>query len=328
MGFIHPIGSKMKHGKSQECSIGEADLFNKLQKVLDRLDEQVYGLDTIDKICSSLEWELLPSKTHLDPSWQRPGWWCDGVGFLLLEIPSRNRLRGFGYSYWVDPAGEYNTEPIEVELRLIESDQPPQLDYSIKLWAGGLLHHYTPSGITIAQHFDEHDLEIESYRNELISIITNKNIDIRQRLIAADLLEKFLRPNTLFNYPPFRRLMNDPEADVRRIATSRLATDLPSQMVSPYAIQALKDSDRYVRALAVIALWRSAREDGDVRERLSCEIPLLLEMFTRECSDPSYRKFRFNEAAAEILSLISRKNSDSRAAIFETLEGKGMGLSI
>src|SRR5262245_39863367 len=115
----------MNHGKSQMCSNSELHLLSELQKFLSRkelprkiifgMGEHKKGWEPINNICSSLEWKLLPSKTRLDPSWERPDWWCDGVGFLLLDIPSRNEMRGFGYSYWEDASCKKSSiEPIEI----------------------------------------------------------------------------------------------------------------------------------------------------------------------------------------------------------------------
>ncbi len=239
----------MNHGISQECSIGELQLLSELQKFLNReelprkfifgMGEHKKGWEPIDNICVLLG-RLFSSKVRLDPSWRRPGWRCPELGFLLLDIPSRNELRGFGYSYW------------------------------------------------------------------------------KERMIAAQLLGRFFSPDKLL----FQKLINDPEADVRRIAAARLPIDLSPQIVKPYAIQALNDLDRNVRGLAVMTLRQAALEDSEVQERLSREIPLLLEMLSGAAADNTTQELQFHQAAAEILSMISRKHGDGRAAIIEALEGK------
>jgi HEAT repeat protein len=291
------------------------------EKVTFGMGEYKNGWEPIDSICHDIEWRILSTKVGLDPSWPRTGWWCDGVEFLLLEIPSRNHLRGFGCSYWVDKETKaYRAEPIEVEFKLVELGQPHLIDYSIKLWVEGQLHHYTLPGITVAFPLGGRESAIEPYLDILIRTVDNQEIDIKQRLIAGELLVSFLSPDALLLYPPFRRMMNYPDVDVRRIAISRLASDLPPHLIAPYAIQALNDSDRYVRAFAVIALWRAAPDDAEIQELLSHEIPLLLEMLMGEFADRSYRKFRFRQVAADILSMICRKYRDDRAAIIGYLE--------
>ncbi|HKQ78613.1 MAG TPA: HEAT repeat domain-containing protein, partial [Blastocatellia bacterium] len=292
-------------------------------------------------LCSFLEWRLLPAHLRLDPSWPHREVWCDGVGFFSLKIPQPNFLRAQGYSWWQPTvqsgAGEMSgigtVEPIELEMRLIHDESQPRVDYSIRLWADGLCHHITPSGVAVAPLHSE--AAIQPDLSGLLAVVKDPETgndardiagDIRIRSIAAAFLANFtLKVDSLF-----AELLNDPEPEVRRAAINGLEDcKVEASVLAPLAIKALNDSDLQARCLALKVLWRCAKENDACLSDLKLGKPAVMEMFKLEYDD--YRNWGrgssdtidFIMSAEQILTHLGQSDTDVVDTMVEALrEGK------
>src|SRR5262249_31274486 len=286
---------------------------------------------------SFLEWMLLPAHLRLDPSWPHRDVWCDGVAFFSLEIPQPNLLRAQGYSWWQPTnqdgarkmSGIESVEPIELEMRLIDDEPQPQVDYSIRLWADGLCHHITPSGVAIAPIHSEGAIQPD--RSGLFAVIKDPETDcdvrdipgeIRTRSVAAAFLADF----TLKDDSSFAELLNDPEPEVRRVAIRGLADcKVEASVVAPLAIKALNDTDIQARCLAVNALWHCANDNEAYLSDLKLAKSALMEMFKLEYDD--YRGWGirvsdtvgFLTSAEQILARLGQSDADVVGAMVEAL---------
>ncbi len=219
-------------------------------------------------------------------------------------------------------------EQVEMEMRLIDDETQPRVDYSIRLWADGLLHHITPSGVAIAPLRSE--AAIKPDLDSLLAVIKDPDTDketreirgeIRKRSIAAAFLASF----TLEYDSPFAELLDDPETDVRRAAISGLAgSKLDASAVAPLAVKALNDTDLQARCLAVNALWQCVEESETFLPDLTPAKPALMEMFKLEYDD--YREWeiqiRVSDLSEQILARLAQHDPAVVDAMVEALKDK------
>lgn len=273
-------------------------------------------------IGASLEWGLLMSRLRLDPAWPHQDVWCDGVYFFSIEIPRPNLLRGLGYCWWAptDQAGkgemrgiEY-IEPIELELGLVESAGGLRLDYSIKLWAAGLCHHLTPSGIAVAPIHSAAASKLDLVR--LLAVIKDQDVHQTTRREAATLLERFAAQGGSL----MADLLSDADVVVRRVAMHGLGSaGLDAQATVPLATRALGDTDLIVRCLAARALWQCAEEDDQWAAYLRPAKHALLEMAGLEYSDYRDWQMSVHRISENALARIGRSDPSLVDMLIEEL---------
>ena len=286
---------------------------------------------------SFLEWMLLPAHLRLDPSWPHRDVWCDGVSFFSIVIPEPNFLRAQGYSWWLPTdqsgpgkmSGIEPVEPIELEMRLIDDEPQPRVDYSIRLWADGLCHHITPSGVAIAPIHSE--AAIQPDLDGFLAVIKDPETDSDVRDIAGDIRTRSIAAAFLANFTlkvdsSYAELLSDPETEVRRAAINGLADcKVEASVVAPLAIKSLNDADLQARCLAVRVLWRHAKENGACLSDLKLAKSALMEMFKLKYDDYRGWGIRVSDtvdfimSAEQILALLGQSDVDVADAMVEAL---------
>jgi len=274
------------------------------------------------EIGSVLEWYLLPAHLRLDPSWPHQKVWCDGVSFFSLERLGSNAIRGQCYSWWLPTdqkgpggmGGIEHTELLELELSLIEAEAGPRLDYSINLWADGLCHQITPSGVSVAPV--RSDAASQPKLAALLSVIRDREAYPRARSIAANFLGRWAPEGASL----LAELMSSLDTETRcAVVDSLRLGGLDARLVVVNASRALNDPDIRVRCRAACALWKCVQADEGFFNSFKQATPVLLEMFRLEYDE--YRDWRLNVSGLVQESLARIGQSDQRvvAAMLDTL---------